>query len=152
MRKGFFEICFVVLVLVMACCSKQNSTVEDNNAVQLLGAWELRQVQAGMTPTTQYPVGNGNRYHFFETTYQHYTNGALQKSGTYRVVRDTTVQAEVGLVLPAGQFTGRLIFDNELSAKKTFFGFEEGKLVLLSGYFPTDGGSRWVYEKTTTGK
>lgn len=152
MGKGLFEICFVVLVLTVTCCNKQKKTVQDDAALRLLGTWELREVQAGMTPIAQHPAGNGNQYRFAETTYEKFENGNLQKSGTYRVVRDTTVVAEVGLVLPAGQFTNRIVFDSNLDTEKTFFGFESGKLVFLSGYFPTDGGSRRVYEKTITGK
>lgn len=152
MQSIFRGLCFVAIISLFICCNKQNRTVQDDNAGQLVGNWELREVQAGMTPNTQYGVGNGNRLHFSETTYEQYTNDSLVSSGTYQVVQDTTVVQEVGLVVPAGQFTSRIIFDNNPFMAKPFFQFSTGQLILLSGFFPTDGGSRRVYQKMETGR
>lgn len=128
------------------------NVAQDGNPSQLFGTWELREAQDGMTPNKTYVVGNGDKYKFSETAYERYTDGSLVKTGTYRVVRDTTVQNTVGLTVPPGQFTNRIVFDNNPSDPQTFYQIEAGKLILLAGYFPTDGGSRRAYEKTETGR
>lgn len=132
----------VLLAVVVACTRKVNTETSS-----LVGTWELREEQSGMIPTRQHAEGNGDRYRFTASTYERYRNGALEKSGTYRIEADSTVQNEVGLQLPAGEFTQRIIFEDEPSAPKTFFQRNGDKLVLLSGYFPTDGGSRYTYQK-----
>jgi hypothetical protein len=134
-----------VLATVFACNRKVNT--ETAEAAALVGTWELREEQSGMIPTRQHPEGNGDRYRFTATTYERYRNGALEKSGEYRVEMDSTVQKEVGLQLPPGEFTQRIIFEDEPSAPKTFFQRNGDKLILVSGYFPTDGGSRHTYQK-----
>lgn len=132
----------LVLAAVVACTRKVNT---ETNA--LVGTWELREDQSGMIPTRQHAEGNGDRYRFTATTYERYRNGALEKSGTYRVEMDSTVQKEVGLALPPGEFTRRLVFEDDPAAPKTFFQLNGDTLVFLSGYFPTDGGSRFTYRK-----
>ncbi len=146
MRYIVLVFCFGVLVTLTAC-NKKIAVSQNVDPANLVGTWELRETQAGMIPNTQHPPGNGNRFRFTGTTYERYTNGSLVKSGSYSIVQDSTVEKEVGLVVPPGQFTRRIVFENNLSADKTFFELSSGRLVLLSGYFPTDGGSRQAYEK-----
>jgi len=143
-----------VFVLLAAAVFGLNSCQKNKeeravDTTQLTGTWELRQVQAGMIPATNLAAGNGNLLTFTETTYERFANGSLQKSGTYQLLHDTTATATVGLQLPAGQFNIRLVFDNDGSTQKTFIDLREGRLQVVSGYFPTDGGSWQVYEKTT---
>ncbi|HEV7329953.1 MAG TPA: hypothetical protein VGN63_02840 [Flavisolibacter sp.] len=149
MQNKFLPFIFsFVLVIVVACNRKVNSE-NKTSAAALIGTWELREDQSGMIPTRQHPEGNGDRYRFTATTYERYQNGALEKSGVYRVELDSTVQKEVGLQLPPGEFTHRIVFEDDPSAPKTFFQLNGDKLVLLSGYFPTDGGSRYTYQRIT---
>lgn len=143
MQKKYLLFVGCVLLAVVVACTRKVNTEPSN----LVGTWELREDQSGMIPTRQHAEGNGDRYRFTATTYERYRNGALEKSGTYRVEADSTVQKEVGLQLPAGEFTQRIVFEDEPSAPKTFFQRNGDKLVLISGYFPTDGGSRHTYQK-----
>ena len=152
MPKRLFLLCLFASLALLPFCNRKTATQMNFDPAQLLGTWELRESQSGMIPTAQHAPGNGNRYRFTETTYEQYADGNLVKSGAYRVVKDTTAQTEVGLVLPAGQFTHRIIFNDDPTAAKTFFQLSAGKLILLSGYFPTDGGSRLTYEKTESGR
>ena len=57
------------------------------------------------------------------------------------------MEAEVGLVVPSGQFTNRIIFDGDFVSRKTFIEVSNNKLTLLSGFFPPDGGSNVLYER-----
>jgi hypothetical protein len=152
MQNLLFQLCLGAALTLLMGCNKKTHPGTEGSTAQLVGTWELREAQSGMIPNMQHAPGNGNRYQFTETAYEQYTNGDRVKSGAYQVVTDTTVQKEVGLELPAGQFTHRIIFDNDPSATKIFFQISAGKLLLLSGYFPTDGGSRLTYEKTGSGR
>ena len=111
----------------------------------LTGTWELRRTQS--MALTDYPAGNGNTYKFTSTTYEKYSNGTLVKTGSYFVVKDFAVSQSIGLVVPAGQYNNRIIFDNDFISAKTFFEIEDNKLTMVSGFFPTDGGVWRIYEK-----
>jgi hypothetical protein len=135
-------ICVVVLIVFFGSCKKD---VASHGSIT--GTWELRQAQNGMVPTIDYPAGNGNILIFSGSGYEKYTNGNLVKSGQYTLVSDASAEASVGLVIPQGQFTTRIIFDNDLVSPKTFIEKSSNKLTLLSGYFPLDGGSHLLYER-----
>ena len=152
MQKNNLCLCLGAIFFLLISCGKKTIAEKSFSKAALAGTWELRESQNGMMPTTQHAPGNGSRFRFTKTAYEQYQDGNLVKSGSYQVVRDTTVQREVGLDLPAGQFTNRLILANDASATKIFFEIEGNKLTLLSGFFPTDGGSRQIFEKTDGGK
>ncbi|HEV8506102.1 MAG TPA: hypothetical protein VGQ53_11900 [Chitinophagaceae bacterium] len=135
-------ICVTVFTLLLNGCKKD---VAGSGSV--VGSWELRQAQTGMIPTIDYPQGNGNMLIFSGSGYEKYVNGYLVKSGTYTMVRDDSAEASVGLVITPGQFTTRLILDNDLASPKTFVEVSNNKLSLLSGYFPLDGGSHLIYAR-----
>lgn len=145
MQKVFFEACFLALVLSFAYCNKEKERVQ--TTAQLQGTWELRQAQSSMVPTIIYQPGNGNRLRFTNNKYERYANNALAASGAYHAVSDTTVEQEVGLVVEPGQFKSHIVFENDSVQRKIFFQITGNQLQLLSGYFPTDGGSKEVYEK-----
>lgn len=134
----------ILAVIAFFCGCKKEVTIDKT---ALIGTWELRQQQAGMIPSADYPSGNGTLLTFTETEYRRYKGDSLLKSGTYAMVKDTTVSESVGLVIPSGQYTTRIIYDNNTTASKTFIDLREGKLYLLSGYFPLDSGVSQVYEK-----
>lgn len=135
------------LLLFFVSCEKDQIIENAPNSISITGTWELKQVQNGMIPTKEYASGNGNVLQFSDSTYERYTNGTLAKSGRYNIIVDTSVQKEVGLVIPSGKFKHRIVFDNDFTSQKTFLEVEENKLTLLSGNFPTDGGSFTLYEK-----
>ncbi|WP_121352430.1 hypothetical protein [Flavisolibacter nicotianae] len=152
MQKKSLCLCIGAILFLLIGCGKKTIAEKPLAKAALAGTWELRESQNGMMPTMQHAPGNGSRFRFTETAYEQYQNGNQVKSGSYEVVRDTTAQTEVGLDLPAGQFTNRLVLANDPSATKIFFEIEGNKLTLLSGFFPTDGGSRQIFEKTDSGK
>jgi hypothetical protein len=100
-----------------------------------------------MTPTKDYAPKNGNIYKFTDSLYEKYTDGNLVKRGKYQLIRDNSVEKEVGIDVPDGHFTTRIIFDGDFVFSKTFIHVTGNKLTFLSGYFPLDSGSRLIYEK-----
>jgi hypothetical protein len=147
MKCFIVTICLGVILQFLVSCKKDVSTVNVANATSIVGTWELRQAQNGMIPTTAYAPGNGNLFKFSDSTYEKYTNGNLITNGYYVLIKDTSAEAEVGLVIPPGQFTNRIIFDGDFTSRKTFIEVSNNKLTFLSGYFPLDGGSNSLYER-----
>ena len=146
MRRALFIICVGTMITVLACC--KNDSIEKNKEENtIVGTWELRQAQTGMMPTVNYNPGNGNILKYTDVNYEMFTNGVLTKSGTFVLVNDTTAQATVGIVVTAGQFTDRIVYDNDLTAPKKFLQVVNNKLTFLSGYFPLDYGSKTIYER-----
>lgn len=140
--KYSIVICLATITLLLNGCKKDPA-----GSVSIVGTWELRQAQNGMIPTIDYAHGNGNMLIFSESGYEKCETGNLVKSGHYKVVEDGSAEAEVGLVIPSGQFTNRIIFDNDFTSPKIFFEVSNNNLTLLSGYFPLDGGSNQSYER-----
>lgn len=133
------------IVFITASCKKTNAVLGPDD---LKGTWELRQTGAAMMPApTNYPAGNGNTMSFTDSTYTFKNNGQTIKSGTYKIVPDATVEASVCLVIPAGQFVNRIIYDNNTTADKQFFQFINGRLHLIAGCYALDGGHSEVYER-----
>jgi hypothetical protein len=145
MKPVFLLLCTAVIITVSGSCKKSNSG--DDTAKSLLGTWELSSSQASIIPTVNYPPGNGNLLKFTGSGYQSYTNGQLVKSGTYAVVADSTAETSTGALIPAGQFTHRIVYDGDNSGNKVFFQVTGSELRLVSGYFPVDGGSSRIYAK-----
>jgi len=112
---------------------------------EIQGSWEMREQVSSMRTT--YSAGNGNRLQFADATYQKFEAGTLVQSGQYKIIADSTASREVGLELNRGEFTHRVIFDNDTSSPKTFFQITGNKLILLSGFFPSDTGVQTTYEK-----
>jgi hypothetical protein len=131
-------------------CRKQAGGAENTASSSLLGTWELRQAQGGMTPSLSYAPGNGNRLVFSDARYAVYKNGSLAKRGQYILIADSSVEAAVGLVVPVGQFFRRILYDQDSTAPKTFLEVSGNRLRLLSGYFPLDSGSDEVYERESS--
>lgn len=70
--------------------------------------------------------------------------GRVIKSGTYTIVEDSTFNA---LVVPAGQFTHRIIYDGNTSGFKIFLQVSGNELAFISGEFADDSGSEVTYER-----
>ena len=105
-------------------------------------------MQNGMVRMKDYSSGNGNVLKFSNSTYEKYGNNNLITSGHYIIIEDASVAAEVGLIIPSGQFTRRIIYDNDFPSRKTFIQISDNKLTFLSGFFPLDGGSYALYQRT----
>lgn len=141
------KIILFILFSLMICssgCQRGVSKEKNMHATSLYGNWELRQLQAGMIPVVSYPAGNGTGLSFTRDSFENRLNGNLVQSGTYTLVEDPDVQAEVGLTFPAGRFNRRIIFKDSTTAK-IYMDISNDSLTLVSGYFPTDGGSMMIY-------
>jgi len=141
MRYFIATVYLVANIIFFIGCKK-----DGGSSNPIIGTWELRQIQADM-PTIDYSPGNGNLLIFSGSGYEKYTNGNLVKSGHYVLVSDASAEATVGLVIPPGQFTNRIIFDDDLVSSKTFVDISNNRLTLLSGSFPADGGGKVSYER-----
>ena len=145
MQRQSILVLFGLILFFLTGCTKDSTNTINNTSI--IGTWELKQEQGGMMPAIDYPQGSGNLLKISGSEYQKYNNNNLVKSGHFTIVEDATVEKEVGLVIPAGQFNHRIVFDNNLSAPKIFIQISNNKLTMLSGYFPLDGGSSVVYQK-----
>jgi hypothetical protein len=145
MQRYTLTILVGLILVFLSGCKKDTTGI--NNYTAIVGTWELKQEQGGMMPSIEYSQGNGNILKFSTYTYEKYTNNNLVRSGQYILIEDTSVGAEVGLVIPPGQFTHRIVYDNDFTAPKTFVQISNNKLSTLSGYFPLDGGSNVIYQK-----
>jgi hypothetical protein len=147
MKRCTGKISLGFILLLFCSCKKDGTAKGITNSTSIVGAWEIRQVQNGMIPTIDYSSGNGNILKFSDSTYEKYTNNNIVKSGHYIVIEDDSVVAEVGLAIPHGQFTHRIVYDNDFGSPKTFFQIANNKLTFLSGFFPLDGGSNVLYQR-----
>ncbi len=141
--KIILSIIFILTICATGC---QRGVSKEKNipSTSLYGSWELRQQQSGMIPVVAYPAGNGTGLLFTRDSFESRINGNRVQSGTYTIVDDPNVQTEVGLTFPASRFNRRIIFKDSTTAK-TFLDISNDTLTLVSGYFPTDGGSMRIY-------
>jgi len=127
---------------LLAACRKRG---ESSNI--LSGSWELRQAFGSFV--NNYPAGNGHLLLFAANSYSFYAGGQLQKAGTYTVVPDGTATENVCLVLPAGEYTSRIRYDNNDSIPKQFFQINNDSLTIVSGCFAYDAGVESIYVRVT---
>jgi hypothetical protein len=136
----------LVLLVLVSCSSKQKMANEASSMFDLTGTWELREAQNGMMPNTTYAAGNGNYFTFTATTFEEYRDGSLARKGSYTLVPDTTASETVGLELPKGQFTHRIVFAGD-TTEKTFVHLRGREMTLVTGFFPVDSGSKQTFAK-----
>lgn len=145
MKKLLFPLCLVMLLT--ACKKQQHAPIEVIAPANIVGTWELRHVQNGMIPDIAYPAGNRHMLKLSLTDYQFYTNGQLEKSGSYVLVRDNSSAKGECFELAAGQSSSRLIFDGDRNKSKIIQQPSSNSLVMLSGCAALDSGSYTSYEK-----
>lgn len=137
----------IALSVLAAACNKHGNPSNDS----LAGTWELRETSAAMMPgSTQHPAGNGNKLDFKDSEYRIYKAGQLVRSGQFSIVKDTTAQNNICLILPAGKFTSRLIY-NDSTSGKIFYQIEGSKVRFYSGCYAVDAGHSEVYERISSG-
>lgn len=139
MKKLYVLICQGVLLLVIAGCKKENTAASDS----IQGLWEIRRASGMMT--TNYPPGNGKTIRFTNNVYEISSNGLVTQSGQYEIVQDSAAASETCLVIPAGQYTNRIVYDNNATPRKEFIQISGKKLTFLSGCFAYDAGSSIEY-------
>lgn len=142
-------VCF--LLVIMQSCTKENekgSLKNKTTETGIAGQWELRHTSAAMLPgQVDYAPGNGNIIKFTSSGYEMYENGNLVRSGQYTILPDAGVSENVCLVISAGQFEDRIVYDGADTGSKIFFQVTGSRLIFISGCYALDGGSRSEYEK-----
>lgn len=159
MKKLLLLASAAVLFIAIAACTKHQiaSSKEKaaclNPAAAITGKWELRQMIA-QVGTVNFASGNGNVVEFKDTTYSTtnpdfsiFVRGNHPNSGSYHIVPDTSVVQSVGLNIPVGQFRYRIILNSDTTSDKIFYQADDDKLIIISGYFPLDGGVQLTYQK-----
>lgn len=136
------------LSITFQSCKKNDGKKDPDIRTSLVGTWELRQTSGAMIPApTLYPQGNGNILKFTEENYLLLKNGQILKSGKYVVVEDTTVEKNVCLIMPRGEYTHRIVYDGDYAATKVFIDINSKSLKFVSGCYAFDAGHREEYEK-----
>jgi len=145
MKHLVFGLWTLTLIAFFSSC-KKDATQKDNNT-SVIGTWELRDISGGMMPgSIKFAPGNGNILKLSSTDYGIYKSNQLIKSGTYKIVADTTVEQNVCLIIKDGEFTNRIDYSDTTSIK-IFFQLDGSKLVFQSGCYAVDGGHSEVYQK-----
>lgn len=146
MKKNLLLICCAILFLFSPGCTKD--TVSEK-PTSIVGKWELKQTM-GNTGTVDYPSGNGFFLEFTGSAYSTtnlFVPGNHPDEGDYQIIADTSVNNSTGIVVPSGQFSNRIILNKDTVSEKIFYQISSNKLIILSGYFPLDGGVQLTYEK-----
>jgi len=147
MSRILIAIYFGAFITFFAACKKDNAKEDSRNFTSIIGTWELRQLSAAMWPTNNYLPGNGNILKFTNADYETFENGQLVKNGQYAIIKDTTVEENVCLVLPGNEYTNRIIYDSNYIAVKKFIQISNNKLTIISGCYALDAGSTLTYER-----
>lgn len=142
--------CAIAVIIFTAGCKKASSI---SSGASIVGNWELRQIYANVG-TINYPAGNNSIFKFSDSAYfttdtsqSIIVRGNHQKTGTYKIIADNSAGVSTGMEILSGQFTSRLILDNDTSSDKIFIQIANNKLIFLSGSFPVDGGVKLTYQK-----
>ncbi len=147
MKQILGFLCINVLISFALSC-KKNDSVRPGFSDSITGTWELRHASSAMNPNISVlPPGNGHILQFSTTDYKRFEAGQLVKTGKYATVDDPTVEASVCLLFPIGQFTNRIIYDNDTTGEKQFIHILDGRLVIVAGCYALDAGHRLEYEK-----
>ena len=140
----------IIALIILNSCKKSSSTISNTSIV---GNWELRQ-SYGDIGTVNYPAGNNSTFKFAsstyfisDTTHSFIFHGSHPQTGFYKIINDNSAAASTGILISAGQFTNRIIFDNDTASEKIFIQITNNTLEFLSGPFPVDGGYKLTYQK-----
>lgn len=107
--------------------------------------WELRSVQASITPTKTYASGNGNLLEFDnDRSYRIWANGQVTKTGFFNIVQDTS--SGICEARPGPEWI-RLVYDSNFTAAKTFVKVADTTLQLQTGCMAVDGGVFSIYKR-----
>jgi hypothetical protein len=139
MKRFEITVFFGALIIFFSGCKEDSMIIKS-----IEGEWELVRV-TGSRPVITYPAGNGNVLQFSASNYQLFENRQPVKSGTYTMVEDASAQTSVCLVLGAGEYRNRIIYDNDYNSPKKFIQISNDTLSILSGCFAVDAGSNLEY-------
>jgi hypothetical protein len=146
MRSRLVATCFCVLIVFFFACKKDNRENKVKSHVSIVGTWELRQATAAMNPlATNYAPGNGNILKFTDQNYEAYKNGQLVRRGSYAIVPDTTVETNVCLIFPDGNFQNRIDLADTAIVIKQFIQISNDTLSIIAGCYAIDAGHTAKY-------
>ena len=126
-----------LLTFLLSC--KKNDTA---NASNLNGKWEFRGITCFCLRDSSFndgKPGNGTILSFNNNTYNRFTKGVLQKSGTYKIVQEK--------IASNPDPVSRIIYDNDTTAERTFYKIEQKKLTLFGTTPIAADGTEIYYEK-----
>jgi len=141
MMKRYSLLLFLVILLVNTSCKKESN----DSSVGLEGVWELRSARSMIS--SDYLPGNGHIISFTRNKYERIDNGTITNSGEFQVIEDLTASESTCLNIPAGKYTSRIVFDNNMTTTKTFYEISGNKLTIVSGCFAVDAGVSLEYER-----
>jgi len=144
MKSIVAVICAGAVILLTAGCKKHT---HHPDLPTVRGSWELRVEEGGFAGTINYQPGNGNLVQFDDMTYKRYANGQLIKSGNYRVITDTSADRLMCHPESSGQFTDRIIYDNDITGTKYYSQVTGNQLILISSNCWPDVPSKFVYAR-----
>jgi hypothetical protein len=121
-------LCLLLFCFLFSCRKEALSTKDF-----IVGKWELRKTFGGWTGTTTYQAGNGNILEFTKTNFSSYSNGQLNESGSYSIVKDTTMD---------GSLEDRVIYYGISTGPKMFVRID-GEKLNFSLHVVDGGGSEY---------
>jgi len=150
-------LCASVVALLTGSCGKDSPQSTHPSAIAVItGKWELRQLIADIG-VRDYPSGNGSIYIFTDSSYSIFEKNILVKNGSYSIIADSSIINQTSFGVAPGQFTQRIIFDQDSSVyngtlvKKNFFQVNGKRLIFIAGYFYNvpfaDGVAQTTYAK-----
>jgi hypothetical protein len=141
-------------ILILLClsvflsCKKDSEVNEGSDSI--IGTWELYQSASGMMPFTTYPSGNGFTMSFDSTHIRLRKNGQVSFEDQYHLTTDSIVDLNSCELKPAASNKpNRIIMHSNPPAYRMSFEIVGGKLKIMSGCFPLDGG--WSLYRRKTG-
>ena len=108
MKRKWISLIFILGSCIFFACEKEKT----DRSESIIGFWELRTEYNGWGGATGYPQGNGREIHFSASGYQMFSNGQLQKSGSYALVKDS--------FYIRGNTVQRIIYDHQDNSVRIF--------------------------------
>lgn len=137
------QFCILFLLFCAAGCKKSDTAIAVDS---IQGKWEIRAIQAGMTPTLIYEAGNGHYLLFEGNNYKEIKSGATILTGTYTVRKESTSIEGCPNSSPQPVMT-KMIWSPSVGGREPFFYFDGNRLKFISGCFALDGGIFSEWEK-----
>ncbi len=142
--KNIVPVLFLFMVVVFTGCNKKgHGDYCEPNSKGIEGLWELRKTSSMLV--SDYPPGNGRTIKFTGNKFEKRENGQVIQSGEFAIINDATAGESTCMNIAAGQFTSRIIYDNNINGQKVFIELTGDQLVFMSGCFAVDAGVALTY-------
>lgn len=142
--KNIIPCSFLLFVVVLTSCAKRgHGGCFDPGSKEIEGVWELRKASSMLV--SDYPPGNGSTIRFTGNKYEKRENGQVIQSGEFSIINDPTASESTCMNIAPGQFTNRIIYDNNINGQKFFLQLKGDQLIVMSGCFAVDAGVALTY-------